>query len=73
MANSEVVESFEASHDLNEVMPNLFFSEFGSVFLCLLDHLQEVAIVSALHNDAEISGGVFKETIFVTNNIWMLN
>lgn len=67
------MKSFETSHDLDEIVPYLFFCELGSIFLMLFDHLEEVTVVSALHDNAEVSLSVLKEAIFISDDIWMLN
>jgi hypothetical protein len=56
MADFKVVESFETSHDLNEVMPNLLFCEQLPVSLFRSDNLQNITAVRMLHHDAETIG-----------------
>ena len=40
MTNFEVMKSLESSDDLDEIVPNLFLIELGSILLMLLDHLK---------------------------------
>lgn len=67
------MEGLKASHNLYEIVPDLLLIHLGSVLLVLLDHLEQVAVVSVFHDDAEVAGGRLKESVFVPNNVRMLN
>lgn len=73
MANFEVVQSLEATDDLDEVMPNHFFTESGIWFLFQVDELKNVATIGIFHDDAKRVGSVFKKGFFVANDIGMID
>lgn len=50
VANSKIMEGFQASDNLDEEVPNLFFSEARPLLLVVVDHHQKVASVSVLHD-----------------------
>ena len=53
MANFEVMESLEATDDLDEVVPDHFFTETGICFLLLVDELKNVTSIGIFHDDAK--------------------
>ena len=73
MADFEIVQSFEPSDGLNEQAPNLFFGVLSFVFLVFLDCLEEVTVVTDLHDNAQVARLILKEGLFVTDHIWMIN
>jgi hypothetical protein len=50
MQNFAVMESFEASHYLNEYVPNLLLLDVGFSFLVTANLLEDITIVSVLHD-----------------------
>lgn len=63
----------QASYCLHKVVPNLLFSKFLARFLLLFDGLKQVTSISNLHDDAEAAILRIKESIFVANDIWMID
>jgi hypothetical protein len=52
MQNFEIVQGFQAFHNLDEDIPDIGFVKHLILFLLLNDLLVEVAIVGELHHDA---------------------
>lgn len=71
--NFQVMQCLESPDNLNEVMPDLFFSEFGLLFLVVFDSLEQISTVSQLHDNAETTLLVFEESLFVSDNIRMID
>lgn len=53
MQDFEVMQSFQAADDIKGYSPDDLLSEQGFVFLVLRNLLEQVAIITELHNDAE--------------------
>ena len=51
MQDSELVQRFESSGDLNEDTPELIFCEFGVIFYMMGNFGVKVALISKLHDD----------------------
>ena len=71
MTNFQVVECLKATHNLDEVVPDLFLAESVIVFLFVIDQLQDVAAISILHYDAEAIGRIFEKGFLVADYIRM--
>ena len=52
MKNVEIVKRFEASDDLDDNLPNVFFLHELLVSLTLTNPLKYIAIISIFHDDA---------------------
>lgn len=73
MNNGKIMKSFQTSYNLNEIVPDLFLSKLGSLFLVFLNSLKEITIVSLFHDDAKAVGGVFEESLLVCDDVWVVN
>ena len=71
--DGEIMESFQASHDLDEVVPDLFLSKLGSLLFVFLDSLEQIAVVGLLHDDAKAICGIFEEGLLVCDDIRVVN
>ena len=67
------MQCLEAPYDLDKVVPNLLFGEELAISLFLSDNLQNVAAVCVLHYYAQTVSGIFEESLFVSNNVWMVD
>jgi len=73
VADFKVVQGFESSDGLNKEVPYLFLSVFCLVFLVFLDGLQEITIVTDLHDDTQVAWLTLKECLLVTDDIWVVD
>ena len=67
------MKGFQASYNLDEIVPDLFLCELGSLFFVFFNSLQQVTIVSLFHDDAKAVGGVFEESLLVCDDVWVVN
>ena len=56
----------EAGHDLNNGLPDVLLLVILLIVLILADALEDVAIVSELHDDAERVARLVEERLFVS-------
>lgn len=73
MTDFKIVKRFEASDNLNEVMPNLGFFELLSVFLFSIDKLKHITTVCILHHDTKTISSILEKGFFVPNYIWVID
>jgi len=73
MANFEVMKCFEPSNSLDKVMPDLFFSILAFAFLMFLNCLEEITVVTNLHDNAQVAWLILEEGLFVSDNIWVVD
>jgi len=55
MANFEIMKCFEPSNSLDKEMPDLFFGILAFAFLMFLDCLEEITVVTNLHDNAQVA------------------
>ena len=71
MADLEIVQCFETSNDLNEVVPYLVLGKLLLQALLRINQLKHIATICVLHHDAETVGAVLKEGLFVADDVGM--
>ena len=73
MQNLTTVEGTEASHNLDENVPNFLFLDVGLSFLVIADLLEDITIVGILHHKAQTRRWLIYESIAICNNIRMVD
>lgn len=68
-----VVQSLQASNNLNEDVPDLLLLDVGLSFLVTANLLEDVAIVSILHDEAQAGAGLVNESLFVCDDVRLEN
>jgi len=73
MQNPSLVESVEATDDLNEDVPDLLLLEVGLSLLIVTDLLKYVAVISILHDQAQSRTRFVNKGIFISNDVGVVN
>ena len=67
------MESLQAADDLNENVPDFLLLDVGLALLVVADFLEDITIVSILHDEAQAGCGFVDKSISVSNDIGMVN
>ena len=68
-----IMQSFEASYDLDEDIPYFLLFDVGFAFLITADLLKDVAIVSVLHHKTKARAGLVYESLLVGYDVLMVD
>lgn len=63
------MQGFEASNNLDEDVPDLLLFDVGLSFLVTANLLEDVAIVSVLHDEAQAGAGFVDESFLIGDHI----
>ena len=69
MQDLAIMQSFKASDNLNEDIPDLLLLDVGLSFLVAANLLEHVTIVCILHYEAQTGAGFVDESFFVSNYV----
>jgi len=69
----ELVQTLESGDDLDDDLPNVLLLVILLVVLVLADALEDIAIVSVLHDDAERVAAFVEECLFVCSDEWIFD
>jgi len=73
MADIKIMQGFQTSNNLNEIVPNFFLCEICTGLLMIRNLLHEITAIGILHNQAETVRGILKESFLVADDVWVIN
>jgi len=73
MQDAAHVERPQPSHDLNEDIPDLLLLNIGLSFLIVADFLEDVAVVSILHDQAQTRRGLVDKCVAIGNHVGVID
>jgi len=69
MQDLAVMQSFETSDYLNENVPNLLLFDIGFSLLVTANLLEDISVVSILHDQTQAAAWLINERFFISDDI----
>lgn len=67
------VKCSQATHNLDEYVPDLLLLDVGFSLLVGTDLLKHVSVIRVLHHEAQTARRLINKSFFVADHVWMFN